>query len=321
MIVFSDLQQYKEATDGCAVALGNFDGVHKGHQLLIRSCVEAAEQEGIPSAVFTFRDHPTNVMMGHSVVKCLMTLDQKVSAVEALGVDYLVVVPFTDEMRNCSPENFVKDILVDQLHCRHAFCGFNYSFGHKALGTPKMLRDFGAEYGFSVTEMPEFDLDGGVVSSTRLRRILEQGDMEAYTSLAGRAYAISGKVVRGEQNGRKMGFPTANLNIPEGYAVPPRGVYVTRTTIDGAVYASVTNVGTKPTIGLFTENAETHVLDYSGELYDNFITVEFVHMIRPERQFESMDALAEQIRSDCSVARNFASRPSLTSFENTEKSR
>ena len=305
MIIYTTLLEAKEGIESAAVALGNFDGVHKGHQALISECVASAKEQGISSVVFTFLNHPLNEIASKCVVKSIMTLKEKAEAVEALGADIMVAVPFNEEIRKSSPEEFVKSVLVDSLSAKMAFCGFNYSFGYKGAGGPEQLTGLGNKYGFAVNVMDEFDIDGKPVSSTRIREALAAGDVESFETLSGRRYCISGKVIPGEHFGRKMGFPTVNLALNHDMALPANGVYITHIFVNNQRYSSVTNVGNKPSVGLFAKNAETHIFDFSGDLYGSDIKVEFVKMTRPEMRFDSLEALSRQIEQDCMDARAF----------------
>ena len=305
MIVITSLIEAKEFLRPSAVAIGNFDGVHKGHQELIKRTVRTAEKKGLTSVVFTFINHPANEIAGHCVVKSIMTLSEKESAMEQLGVDVMVAIPFVDKVRMSSPEEFARDILAGDLCTKHAFCGFNNSFGYKGAGHPQDLIAFGRKYGFDVTVMEEFDIDGKTVSSTLIRQKLEEGDVETFERLTGRRYAISGKVMQGQHLGRVMGFPTVNLSLNTDMALPMNGVYITKIFVNNALYKSVTNVGNKPSVGQFSKNAETHIFDFSGDLYGKPVKVEFIRLLRPEVKFQSIDELSAQIDRDCIAAKEY----------------
>lgn len=288
----------------CVCALGNFDGIHKGHQELINTAVREAKQKGIKSAVFTFTDHPINVMSGHIVTKNILSFNDKAMILENMGVDYLFTFNFED-YRLMSPEDFAQNLLSKDLKIKHAVCGFNYSFGYKAGGNYKDLINFGQKYGFITTVIDPVQIDGLIVSSTLIRGCIEKGDFESYLSYTGRPYVIYGKVIEGEHNGRKMGFPTVNLNLDPSMALPANGVYTTRTYIDNKVYPSITNVGNKPTIGDFAKNAETHIFDFTENIYGKPLKVEFIFMQRFEKKFDDINSLAKQIEKDCVEAKNY----------------
>ena len=305
MILYTSLIEAKEGIESSAAALGNFDGVHKGHQALISECVKYAKEQGVSSVVFTFLNHPINEMAGECVVKSIMTLKEKAMAVEALGVDIMVAVPFNDSIRTSSPEDFVKDVLCGALSVKQAFCGFNYSFGYRGEGDPSLLQALGRKYGFGVTVLDELSMEGKTVSSTLIRMRLAEGDVEDFERLTGRRYAISGRVIPGEHFGRKMGFPTVNLALNHDMALPANGVYITNTFVNDRWFKSVTNVGNKPSVGKFAKNAETHIFEFSDDVYGQEVRVEFVKMLRPELKFETLEDLSAQIEKDCVMAREY----------------
>ena len=305
MIEINSLIEAKEYLEDSAAALGNFDGVHTGHQKLISRCAEIAKEKKLVSVVFTFLNHPANEIAGRSIVKNLMTPREKADTIEQLGVDVLVSIPFENKVRTSSPESFAREILAGDLHAKHAVCGYNYSFGYKGAGKPEDLLRFGKEYGFDVTVMNEIDVDNEAVSSTLIRQRLAEGHMESVEKLSGRRYSISGRVMQGERLGRKMGFPTVNLSLNTDMALPPNGVYITNIFVNNSVYNSVTNVGNKPSVGHFAKNAETHIFDFNEDTYGQQIKVEFIKMLRPEVKFRSIEELSAQIDKDCLNARAF----------------
>ena len=313
MILLTSLIDAKEYMGPSAVALGYFDGVHKGHQELIKRCASIAADKGLCSAVFTFLNHPVNEMAGKSIVKSIMTLKEKAQAIEALGIDVMVAIPF-ESVRYLSPEDFAKDILAGELHAKHALCGFNNTFGFKGAGRPADLVAFGRHFGFDVTVVEEFDIDGRAVSSTRIRQKLEEGGVSEFAKLTGRRYSISGKVMQGEKFGRVMGFPTVNLSLHNDMALPMNGVYVTEIYVNSLdnegrnveeKFHSVTNVGNKPSVGNFVKNAETHIFCFDRDIYGQEVRVEFIDLLRPEIKFQSVEQLSAQIDRDCISAKRF----------------
>ena len=291
--------------EGACVALGNFDGIHIGHQALIKECVRIAKEKGLSAVVFTFMDHPMNVIAGKTVVKSIQTFEEKAQVAEKLGADYLVALRFTPEIMNMSPDSFVREFLVGSLKCREAVCGFNYSYGYKAQGNPESLRLAGEEYGFGVNVIDAVTVNGETVSSTKIRGFLAEGRIEDYKAFTGREYTITGNVVKGLHNGTRMGFPTVNLNLSEEMALPANGVYFTETEIAGRVYDSITNVGNKPTVGEFSKNAETYIFGYDADAYGKRLKIRFLKMHRPEYKFKDMDELSAQIAKDCAAAGDY----------------
>ncbi|MBR5315625.1 MAG: bifunctional riboflavin kinase/FAD synthetase [Firmicutes bacterium] len=304
MQVFETLEQIRDIQP-TAVALGNFDGVHLGHQELIKKAVERAKQDGLKAAVFTFSNHPKNFLPREKKVKSILSKEEKTAIIASLGVDYLFNIPFNKGIMSMSPEAFVEDLLLDKFNMKAAFCGFNYHFGFKAQGNPDVLREIGAERGFDVTEMPAYKIKGDIVSSSLLRTLIASGQVEKCETYMGRNYAIGGEVVVGNRLGRKLRFPTSNLVIDHDMVTPPNGVYITYCTYNGVRYPSVTNVGNKPTIGTYTKNVETHIFNFDKELYGKHITVEFLKKTRDEVKFDNVRDLSEQIVRDCREARAF----------------
>lgn len=304
MKYFESLDDIKQI-DETVVALGNFDGVHKGHQQIITRTVRSAKAVGLSSAVFTFSNHPSTVLGRGEPVKNILYAEQKTRIIEEMGVDYLINIPFTKEILTMEPERFVKEILVDRLRIREAYCGFNYSFGYKASGTPEVLMHEGLQHGFGLHVQEPYKIDDIVVSSTYIRQLIAEGRMEEVTKFMGRMYDIGGEVIVGNKLGRTIGFPTMNLVIDETMVTPPNGVYITFCTVDGVRYPAVTNVGNKPTIGEYAKNIETHVFNYDADAYGKHIEVEFVKWTRPEQKFAGIEELKKQIQSDCITAKAF----------------
>lgn len=307
MIKLRTYNELKEIdfTERTAVALGNFDGVHLGHQELIRRTVERAKEDGLKSVVFTFSNHPRDLLPKAKKVKNILYKSEKAEIIEGLGIDYLVSIPFTKEIMSMSPQEFITKLLVEKLHVKAAFCGFNFNFGYKAQGTPEFLKSMGEQLDFDVTEITPYKIKGNIVSSTLIRTLIASGQVEKCEMYMGRNYAIGGEVVVGNRLGRKLGFPTSNLVIDQGMVTPPNGVYVTFCTYNGVRYPSVTNVGNKPTIGTYNKNVETHIFNFDKELYGKQIKVEFLKKTRDEVKFESVKALSEQIVRDCREAEEF----------------
>lgn len=307
MIVFNSLEEIKNI-EPTVVALGNFDGVHAGHRELIRRAMQTAGDAGIKSAVFTFSNHPRNVMSGTNDVKNIIYQDTKIAILEELGVDYMFSIPFDEEIRTMDPEVFIDHILLDTFKMREAYCGFNFKFGYKGAGNPEVLARNAITKGFGIHVLQPVAVDGEVVSSTLIRGLIESGDVNKVRKFMGRYYSIEGEVVVGNRLGKRIGFPTSNLNIDEGMVSPPNGVYVTQCLYNGVRYPSITNVGVKPTIGEYQKNVETHIFNFDKELYGKNIRVEFLEKLRDERKFESVEALSKQITEDCITAKAYHNR-------------
>ena len=302
MIVFERLEDITNI-EPTVVALGNFDGIHKGHQEIISRTVKEADAAGLKSAVFTFSNHTSSVLKNVPPVKNILYAEEKMRILEEMGVDYVFNIPFTEEILRMSPEEFIDQILVEKFNIREAYCGFNYSFGYKASGTPEVLMHEGLKRGLGIHVQEPYIIDGIVVSSTYIRQLIEEGRMEEVTKFMGRMYAISGEIVMGNKLGRTIGFPTCNTLVDDTMVTPPNGVYITTCTIDGVTRQSVTNVGVKPTIGTYEKNIETHIFDFDEDVYGKQIRVDFIKHTRGEKKFDGVEALKKQIESDCIEAR------------------
>lgn len=304
MKVYNSVKEIKDIRE-TAVALGNFDGVHMGHRKLIQRAVDVAKEKGIKSAVFTFSNHPRNLIAGRNIVQNIITNEEKERIIEEMGVDYLFNIEFTWDICNMKPELFVEELLCGSFRMKYAICGFNYRFGSRAEGTPDLLSEMGKEMGFELEMFNPVIVDGNIVSSTFIRGLIETGQVERCKKFMGERYSISGDVVVGNKIGRTIGFPTVNQIIDEGMITPSNGVYVTDCIFDGESHPSITNVGVKPTIGDYKKNVETHIFDFSGDLYGKYITVEFIKKMRDEVKFADVEELRRQIDSDCRRARKY----------------
>lgn len=287
------------------MALGNFDGVHKGHQELISKAVKTAKKHGIKSAVFTFSNHPRNTIAGKKPVENIIYNEEKAELIEALGVDYLFDIPFTEDIQTMDAIDFVEKLIVDKFQAEETFCGFNYKFGYKAGGNVKVLRACAKEMGFTANVVNPVTVEGEVVSSTLIRGLVKSGEVDECFKYLGRNYSIGGEVVVGNRLGRTLGFPTSNIMIDENMITPPNGVYVTNAIYNGVTYPSVTNVGVKPTIGQYKKNMETHIFNFNKELYGKHIRIEFLKMTREEVKFSNVEELSAQIARDCQEAKAF----------------
>lgn len=282
------------------VALGMFDGVHLGHQELIKTASAFAKEQNAACCVYTFLNHPS-AMLGRSV-KLLTTPEERYVQLLRYGAEEVRMEPFDGYMMHMSPEGFIEHLRTI-WDLRGVVTGFNYTFGARGAGTSETMRRFGQQYGFSVHVVPSVQLRGATVSSTRIRGVLEDGDVHIVRRLLGRPYSLAGTVVPNRQNGRKLGFPTANLNPSPERALPKHGVYITEAVCEDGTFRGITNVGTNPTLHGDHISVETHLLDYEGELYGKHLEIRFLVRLRGERAFPSLDALRAQIASDTDKAR------------------
>ncbi|WP_339242101.1 bifunctional riboflavin kinase/FAD synthetase [Paenibacillus sp. FSL F4-0243] len=284
-------------------ALGQFDGLHRGHASVITSAVALARKQGVPAAVLTFHPHPKDVMGKGDYEGYLTPPVEKQEILASLGVDILYVIEFNEQLSRVSPQNFVSVMLLP-LHIVTAVVGFDFRFGYQGEGDVEMLRKLG-EGVMNVEVAPPFLLDGEKVSSSGIRKSLQNGDLELANSWFGRCYYLRGEVGHGEKRGRTIGFPTANLKLSAHFVIPTKGVYAVRVFYKDKVLYGVMNVGVKPTFheGVLTPSFEVHLFDFEGDLYDQELKVELVSYIRPERKFESIGALITQIGEDAETAK------------------
>jgi riboflavin kinase/FMN adenylyltransferase len=293
------------------LALGNFDGVHRGHRKILDRLHRVASERGATSVVMTFDPHPPRVVRPDKAPALLMTKAQKLDAIAAAGVQGAAIVRFTPELSRWEPETFVRTVLVDWLHVSEVWVGANFLFGHDRTGNFSMLRELGGRYGFKAEKIDPVRYKDFVVSSTRVRRLVSEGRMDEAGALLGHEYFLDGTVMRGDQRGRTIGFPTANL-CTDNELLPPHGVYATTAKVGEIVYASVTNIGTRPTVDQSGRTVvETHIFDLNRDLYGSAIRIGFVQRLRDERAFESLELLRAQIDADCRRARVLFGRLSL----------
>jgi riboflavin kinase/FMN adenylyltransferase len=293
------------------LALGNFDGLHRGHRKILDRMRRVADERGATSVIMTFDPHPPRIVRPDKAPPLLMTKAQKLEAIAAAGVHGAAIVRFTPELSNWDPETFVRTVLVDWLRVAEVWVGANFLFGHDRSGNFSMLRILGARYGFKAEKIDPVRYKDFVVSSTRIRRLVSEGRVDEAGALLGHHYCLDGTIVRGDQRGRTIGFPTANL-CTDNELLPPHGVYATTARIDEIVYPSVTNVGTRPTVDTSGRTVvETHVFDLNRDLYGHAVRIGFVQRLRDERVFASLDELRAQIDADCQRARVLFNRLSL----------
>jgi riboflavin kinase/FMN adenylyltransferase len=299
MQVFAGHRALDRALRAPAVAIGNFDGVHRGHQALLAAARAAADAQGGEAVVLTFDPHPISVLMPHLAAPLINTTARKCELLAERGVDATVVEPFVPELANLTADEFVDQVLVDALRARHVVVGWDFHYGAGRTGTTETLRAHGARRGFTVEIVDRVTIDGEPASSTRVRGHLRAGDLAAAEKLSGHGYDVDGVVVHGAKRGRTIGVPTANV-APDGDLLLAPGIYACR--LDGR--AAVASLGTNPT---FVERGklvlEVHVLDWDGDLYDRRVRVAFITRLRDEAKFDSIDALVDQIRADIADAR------------------
>ena len=289
---------------GAAVAIGNFDGVHLGHQALIRAAAAQSAESGARRVVLTFDPHPREFLDPAGAPPRLMRVTEKCLALEALGVERLVVMRFDERLRQLEAGEFIRGVLVDALRARHVVVGEGFRFGRGRAGTVTSLRAAGEAAGFEVLTVPGVELDGERVSSTRVRAALAAGDLATAGRLLGRRYALCGRVIAGARLGRTLGFATANMRLHRP-RLPLAGIFAVQVRgVDGREYADgVASLGTRPTVDGVEPLLEAHVFDFAGDLYGRRLTVEFIEKLRDEERFASLEALTKQMHRDAARAR------------------
>lgn len=286
------------------LSLGNFDGVHLGHQRLLKGGLEVARCKGLELAVLLFEPHPMQVLFPERFIGFLTTKEEQMELFKKIGVNRVYLLPFTKEISAISPERFVQDFLL-RMGVEHIVVGFNYSFGAKGKGTPEELQQYGQEYGFEVSILQPQTFEGMVISSTAIRKALQDGNILLAKQFLGRPPSIVGRVVKGEQRGRQLGFPTANLQIHEGLLMPKRGVYAVWTWIGNQKVRGMMNIGMKPTFHEEYElTAEVHFLNFHGDLYGEELIIYLEEKIRDECKFASKEELIKQLELDAQRAQH-----------------
>lgn len=292
----------KEAlTEPCVATIGFFDGVHRGHQFLIQHLVETARQDGMPAVVITFDEHPRKVLQSDYQPEMLSTLDSKLLLLSKTEVDDAVVLHFTREMAAMSAREFMQQVLHDHLHVKKLFIGYDHRFGHNREETFDDYVRYGKEMGIEVIKNQAYSLNGINISSSVIRSFLKEGEVDMANQCLGYPYTIIGKVVNGYHEGRKLGFPTANLDLSHfGQMIPAPGVYAVKARLEGTVVwkQGMMNIGIRPTFDGKQLTLETHIFNFEGDIYDQLLLVSFVKRIRGERKFECPEELAAQLKED-----------------------
>ena len=290
------------------LTLGVFDGLHLGHQLIMKTVVDRARAIGAVPTVITFEPHPRAVLHPESAPPLLQTFDQKIEALGVLGVQQTIVIHFDEAFSHIRAEDFLRDVVVDRLHAKEVYLGRGFAFGHNREGNIELLRKISSKLGFIADEVPEVGLRGQRVSSSRIRELLLRGQVNLARRMLGRPYGVEGPVVHGAERGSQIGFPTANIH-PHNRVIPRGGVYVTATLIDGQWRRSVTNIGTRPTFESGSASSvETYVMNWSGDLYGDVVRVRFLYRLRDEKKFGSIDELTSQIEHDVARAGRYFER-------------
>ena len=285
-------------------ALGCFDGIHLGHAHIINEAKRIAASLSIASAVWSFREPPKNYF-SKDKIKLLTSPEEKRLAMQALGVDIFVCIPFDENISSLPARTFFEDILIKRLNVRHIVCGFNYRFGKGGEGTAEMLKSLCAEAGIGLSVIPPITSGELTVSSSEIRTALCEGDISCANALLGRAYSLRAKVIDGQHLGRTLGFPTVNQQFSKSKLLPRNGVYVSRIRVGRKLHYGITNIGLRPTVNGKELCAETNIFDFTGDLYGRTLTVELLAFLRPEQKFSSIDELSNQVYKDIDEAHSF----------------
>lgn len=302
MQIISGRDIYEKILDASVVTIGNFDGVHRGHAAIFAHLEQQAISRALPSVVVTFEPHPLKILAPESAPSMITTFEQKAALIEKSGIDYLVVVPFSKEFSQLSAADFVRTILCASLGMRHIIIGHDYAFGRGREGSFTTLQQLGVENGFTVEDLPPVGEEEIVFSSSLVRAAVADGDLAAASRILGRYYQISGTVVHGRDIGHSLGFPTANI-ATANELLPPDGVYAVSVQVDCEAVKGACNIGCNPTFDRDIRTVEVFLLDYSGQIYDHEITVQFVQKLRSERKFSDIYALKAAIGEDVAATR------------------
>lgn len=289
-----------------AITIGTFDGVHLGHQKIIKRLLSVAKEEGLQSVILTFFPHPRMVLQSAVEMKLLNTIEERQEILSNLGLDHLVIKEFSKEFSKLSAEQYVKNILVDELYAKYIIIGYDHRFGKNRRANIEDLITFGRNFDFKVEEISVKDVDDIAVSSTKIRKALNNGDIKTANTFLGYNYFLTGAVVKGRQIGQQIGFPTANIYIKENYKlIPKNGVYVVKSKIENNVYFGMMNIGTNPTVDGTKQSIEIHFFEFNQNLYDKKMKIELLDHLRNEHRFESLEDLKVQLKTDKENALKF----------------
>jgi riboflavin kinase/FMN adenylyltransferase len=294
------------------VTIGTFDGIHIGHQKILKNLIRTANNEGKKSVLLTFFPHPRMVLQKENKILLLNTTKEKSSLLEKMGLDYLIIHPFSREFSRLTALDFVRDILVNKLNTSRLIIGYDHHFGKNREGNIHQLKEYSLLYDFKVEEIPAQDIDDVSVSSTKIRTALKDGNLKTANNYLGYHYMLNGSVVSGKKLGGTIGFPTANLEIKEPYKlVPKTGVYIIKTYINTILYTGIMNIGFNPTVLGKHQTIEAHLFDFNEDLYGKEITIEFIYFLREEHKFESVEELVVQLNIDKENAISYLSNNPL----------
>ncbi|PIQ20345.1 MAG: riboflavin biosynthesis protein RibF [Cytophagales bacterium CG18_big_fil_WC_8_21_14_2_50_42_9] len=303
MQVIRDIREFPQLSQA-VVTSGTFDGVHVGHQKIIQRLINRTRETKGQSVVITYWPHPRIVLNpGEPPVQLLSTIEERIAHLNQFPIDYLLIIPFTREFASLNSQQYIQQILLDAINTKELVIGYDHRFGKNREGSFAYLQQHAPTLGFTVEEIPAEDIDHVTVSSTKIRHALEKGDIRTANAYLGHAYSLTGKVVPGKKLGRTIGYPTANIEVPENYKlIPGQGIYAVRVQVNDKTLGGMLSIGTNPTVGGTQQTIEVHIFDFDGDIYEQNITLYFVGYIRPEEHFGSLGELKEKLATDQTAA-------------------
>jgi len=314
MKIYNHIDEFKQIHNA-VVTIGTFDGVHIGHQKIISRLLEVAKKNGGETVILTFFPHPRMILHPDDMnIKLISSMDEKAEKLAALGIDHLIITPFTRDFSNLSPQEYIKEVLIEKIGTRHIIIGYDHRFGKDRKGGMKELQSFASDFGFDVEEIPEQDINDVAVSSTKIRNAILSGDAKTASEFLGYTFQLYGKVIKGDQLGRVLGFPTANLFIEENYKlIPSDGIYVVSIDILAEKVSTKTAkgmayIGHRPTINGMSRNIEVNIFDFDKDIYGQSIRINFLEYLRGDKKFNSLEDLKEQLIKDEKAARKILLR-------------
>ena len=298
MRIFDNLKSYSSEKQS-VLTIGTFDGIHIGHNEILKKLIEESEKNNLPSLIVTFFPHPRMILQKSNEIKMIDTMDEKIDLLEKAGIDNLIIHPFDDNFSKIRGKEFVEDILVKKLKIKQIIVGYDHRFGKDREASVEDLKKFGLDYMFHVNEIPAQEIDSIAISSTKIREAILTGEIQKCNEFLGRNFMLTGKVVYGEGLGKKMNFPTANIEIEENYKIIPKnGVYLIKTFMNSNIYFGMMNIGVRPTIGGKNKSLEIHFFNFKDDIYNKTISIEIMSKIRDEEKFSSIDKLKIQLKKD-----------------------
>ncbi|MDR7693916.1 bifunctional riboflavin kinase/FAD synthetase [Riemerella anatipestifer] len=304
MKVISSISEYKN-TSPTALSIGMFDGVHLGHQSIIKNLKEISDEKKLNFGLLTFWPHPRTIFNPNENLKLLNTLTEKTSLIENLGVDFLFLQNFDEDFRNLSADDFVKKILVDKLNVKYLIIGYDHRFGKDKKGDFNLLQKMATEFDFEVQQLDAIQLENQNISSTKIRNAIASGDFKSANDMLGYHYPLSGKVIHGKKIGRTIGYPTANISIDDIKLLPKKGAYIVEVWINNLFYKGMLSVGTNPTVSGTELSVEVYILDFNKDIYDQDITIKFRDFLHEEIKFDGLEALIKKLDEDKALTESF----------------